>query len=406
MNLRPLAVAACAAASCLALLAAPAAGPAQAATHTARNARTNPPPGHWTKLGIAQGAPAVLWRGPDNRGWVAWAPAKSGQYELAIMAPGGKIAAAPRLIVKGWSGVTAQPSLLGSGSVPLLIFSGQDNVPGPLSEGCVVGALAGSGLWKIQSWSLSSNCVFSNVGYGDASENSRGVLSAAWAGGTGVEYRIGTSPVIPAKGKDQQIATPFAHAGMVAEANNRFGNGHTYVAFNRFFSANKSKDGVYVKDVTANSAVLKAPGSGTAGVSWVNQRIPMVNVSGAGGGIYLAYCSNTAACGTYLLWKAGAKKAIDVPHTKGAVGLAMSQGPGGRLWLAWYDEQNNRVYTVSTNQTRTKFGTERSYPTPCFEDGNTHLSLTGGNWSRVDVALECISSSKLQATLYVTQSVS
>ncbi len=378
----------------------------QATSSEAASPATAPALGHLTKLGLSQTAPAEVWLAPDNRGWIAWSSNKNGRYQLAIMAPDGSIATPPKTIINGWSGVSFQPTLLGSGSAPLLVFSGQDNVKGPLSDGCVVGAEPQSGVWQIQGWSLSSNCVFSNVGYGDTAANAKGTLSAAWAGGLGVEYRIGKSPQIPAIGSDQQIALSTGHANGVAEANDRFGNGDFYAAFYRFFSKNKASDGVYVKNLSTDGPVIKAPKSGTESVTYPAppQRVAMANVSSKGGGTYLAYCSNAGTCSTFLLWKVGTSKTLPVPHTKLAIGLAMSQGPAGRLWLAWYDEQNNRVYTVRTNEKDSRFGPPASFPaTPCIEDGNTHLALSAGDSGRLDVALECLAASNAKATVYVTQ---
>src|SRR5258708_2224250 len=136
------------------------------------------------------------------------------------MSPSGGVAIKPKIIIKGWSGVTADPSLLAHGTGPLLVFSGQDNVSGPLSDGCVVGALPASPQWQVQSWSLSQNCVFSNVGYGDAAENRSGQRSAAWSGGAGGEYRLGISPTNPAGPPDPQSPLPPPRAHARAGGNN------------------------------------------------------------------------------------------------------------------------------------------------------------------------------------------
>jgi hypothetical protein len=361
--------------------------------------------GHWTELGLSQNAPPELWLGPDHRSWIVFSANTNGQYDLAIMSPTGAVGKSSA-IIKGWSGVSFQPTLLSNGKSPLLVFSGQDS-SGPLSDGCVVGALPASPQWQIQSWSLSSNCVFSNVGYGDTTENKSGQLAAGWAGGAGVEYRIGTSPTIPATGKDSQITLSLSHGGSVALANNASGNGDDYLAFYRFFSKTASKDGVYVKDLTANSTPARAPHSGTQSVGWnpaASQRAAMASPNAHGGGIYLAYCTNKANCPTYLLWKAGAKNAINVPGTKLAIGLTMSDGPDGRLWLAWYNEAQNRVITIRTNKADNRFGPARSFPVPCFQDGNTHLSLTSGNSGRLVVGLTCLSTKQTKSTVFVTQS--
>ena len=195
-----------------------------AASQAAAHRPASPALGHWTELGLSQTAPPELWLGPDHRGWVVWAANTSGHTSLAIMSATGKVGK-PSAIVKGWSGVSFQPTLLSNGKSPLLIFSGQKGSKGGLSAGCVVGAKPASPQWQVQGWSLSSNCVFSNVGYGDAAENKSGQLAAGWAGGAGVEYRIGISNTIPATGKDKQITLTLSHGGSVALANNTSGNG-------------------------------------------------------------------------------------------------------------------------------------------------------------------------------------
>ena len=356
-----------------------------AASQAAAHRPASPALGHWTELGLSQTAPPELWLGPDDRGWVVFSQAttqsNTGAYSLAIMSATGKVGK-PSAIIKGWSGVTQQPTLLPDGKSPLLIFSGQKGTSGGLSAGCAVGAKPASPQWQVQGWSLSNNCVFSNVGYGDAAENKSGQLAAGWSGGAGVEYRIGISNTIPATGKDSQITLTLSHGGSVALANNTSGNGDTYLAFYRFFSKNASKDGVYLKDLTTDGTPARAPQSGTQSVGWTpaaTQRTAMASPNAHGGGIYLAYCTNKANCPTYLLWKAGAKKAITVPGTKLAIGLAMSAGPDGRLWFAWYNEPQNRVFVMRTNRADNRFGPAHSFPVPCFQDGNTHLALTSGN---------------------------
>lgn len=402
---RRLTVLATAAATGCLMFAGTAAGPA-AASPAAAHLPASPALGHWTELGLSQSAPAELWLGPDDRGWVVWSSNTSGRYQLALMSATGKVGK-PTVIIKGWSGVSFQPTLVSDGKSPLLVFSGQKGGSGGLSAGCVVGAKPASPHWQVQSWSLSNNCVFSNVGYGDTAENKSGQLTAGWAGGPGVEYRIGTSPTIPATGKDRGITLTLSHGGSVALANNRSGNGDTFLAFYRFFSKNASKDGVYVKDLTANSTPARAPQSGTQSVGYfpaASQRAAMASPNAHGGGIYVAYCRDKANCPTFLLWKVGAKKAITIPQTKLAGGLAMSAGPDGRLWLAWYNETQNRVVTVRTNKADNRFGPVRSFPIPCIQDGNTHLALTSGNDGRLDVGLECLSTKQVKPTVYVTQS--
>ncbi len=59
---------------------------------TPREALASPAPGKWTEIGTTNwGGPAAMWRAPDNRDWVMWAP-NSTSYDLALLAPDGGIA--------------------------------------------------------------------------------------------------------------------------------------------------------------------------------------------------------------------------------------------------------------------------------------------------------------------------
>ena len=212
----------------IALLPLAAASPAAAARH-ARLAALAPgalapsalAPGKWKLLGAAQGSAPGLWRAPDRTDWVVWAKTGS-SYSVAKLSSHGVSAGTKSVFPAGsWSGVSFEPALVSDGKVPLLIFSGQRNGGGPLAQGCVVGAVPpSSGSWQVQSWSLSRDCTFANTGFGDAAKSPSGQLSAGWAGGGGVEYRLGTSPSIPAGTADRQIALASGHAQAVAETSN------------------------------------------------------------------------------------------------------------------------------------------------------------------------------------------
>ena len=375
------------------------AGTAAAGGDTPLNA---PAPGKWITIGgshVTLG-PAALWRGPDNRDWVVWTP-NNRTYEVALLAPNGGVSKAATIALN-WTGVASAPALVADGNVPLLVFSGQG--PGAkYSRGCVVGALPGKPgkRWIPQTWSLSSQCDASNVGFGGAARNAKGVLSAAYAAiGGGILYRIGISNSIPAVPKDRMISIPTAGETTFTEAVDIRGNGHFYVAFNQFFSKPASRDGIYVKDLTANGPLTKAPGSGGLNPTLL-QNVAFAN-STAHGGVFAAYCSNDSTCNRVLLWRYGAKKALVVPKSAGARSVALASGPGGRLWVSWYNSSTNRLFTVRTNKADTRFGPVESYSIPVFDIQN--FSIGGGNPGRLDVVL-CATANNLKLEILTTQSL-
>jgi hypothetical protein len=379
------------------------------------SARLGATPGVWIDLTTSAeppigGNPAV-WLSSTGVATVLWYRSidkSEFTYEAVNITPAGAVAAAPVSIFKaGWLSLTDDPTLVTDGKSPLLIFNGarSSESTDPYSHSCVVGALEGKPSWTLQTWSLSSGCYNPNAG---AVATKSGELAAAWPGSfsgkSAVLYRVGVSPTIPATGPDDHIATSEGgDVGRAGLASDIAGNDDVYIAWSQFFSKPSSQDGYYVKNVTADGGVHKAPGTGTNSVNDVNGAADIaVANSNTHPGIFMAYCSDGNAC-TLLLWKVGTAKPLIVPHSAPASDVAISAGPDGRIWVAWYNHTTNDVSTVRTNKADTAFGPVETYKTPCFEDGV--IGLSGGSFDRLDVALQCLDNSKLQIQQYVTQSL-
>ena len=365
--------------------------------------------GKWTALGLTtQTTTPAVYEGPDHRAWVLWlTEPKVSQftYDVAAIAPSGAVAAKPSSIFGGsyWSGLSRQPTLVDGGAGPLVIFDGgrSSSASDPYSHGCVVGDQEAASKWTLQPWSLSADCVNP---VGGAAAGKGGVLAAAWpggwAGGHGVLYRVGTSSSIPAASVDQHIAlSTGADASQTAVTSDTAGNGDFYVAYLQVFSS--SHDGYYVKNVTTNGGVAKAPGSGTTSVNISPFAIPAITSTNTHPGVFVAYCSNSSTCAVRL-WRVGSAAARTVPGSSGANDTAVSPGPNGRVWIAWYNESKNTTSIVRSNEADTAFGPVRTYPTPCFEHGL--LGLSGGAFGRLTVALQCVNQQAKLEMLF-TQSI-
>ena len=362
--------------------------------------------GKWTALGLTtQTTTPAVYEGPDHRAWVLWVTephANQFTFEVAAIAPSGAVASAPSSIfgTKYWGSLTRQPTLVAGGAGPLAIFTGALGSTGPYSHGCVVGAQEAASKWTLQPWSLSANCTNP---VGGAAAGKLDVVAAAWpggwSGGHGVLYRVGTSPSIPATGTDGHIAITTGDAAQTAVASDTAGSGHFYVAYVQVFSS--SHDGYYVKDVTANTASMKAPGSGTTSTNISPFAVPAVTSTNTHPGIFVVFCSNSSTC-TVRLWRVGSSAVRVVPGSSGANDTAVSAGPDGRLWIAWYNESKNTVSVVRTNKADTAFGPVQTYRTACFEHGL--LGLSGGDFGRLTIGLECVNL-HLKLETFATQSV-
>jgi hypothetical protein len=152
--------------------------------------------------------------------------------------------------------------------------------------------------------------------------------------------------------------------------------------------------------VTAGGPAVKAPGSNTDPINRLGQFANLAIAARLGhSGVYVAYCTGSSKC-KLKLWHVGAKKAMSLPGSPSPGMVSIAGGPGGRIWVAWFDESTLKVYVTRTNSAVTKLGAVHSYKTPCVEHGL--LGLSSGTSGRLDVAMQCLAKS-LKAAEYFTQ---
>jgi hypothetical protein len=372
-----------------------------------------PAPGHWSVLGASLGQPGAgtpaVWEDASHHAWVLWLrPVTSSTvtYEVVELAPNGSVAKGPTDAFSGadWNSLSDQPTLLAAGAQPQVVFGGIQSATGPYNGGCVYSAIGGTSPWTLQTGSLSADCANP---VGNSAKSKTGVLATAfpggWTTGHGVVYHVGMSATSPAGEADGQIPVSTGDAYKAGVVNDAAGTGDFSVVWAQEFSNPAGSDGFYVKDVTAGTAAVKAPASGTNSLNY----LPIfgniaVAASNTHAGDYLAYCSNAATCKVQL-WHVGSAKAMTVPGSTGAADIAVSAGPAGRIWVAWYNESTNKVSVVRTNQAVTKFGPVKTYPTACFEHGL--IGISSGSSGRLDLAVQCVNTAKLQLQEMVTQSL-
>jgi hypothetical protein len=400
-----LAVALTALGACLVLSAAGSASRAAGLPKAAPPSVKSPSPGQWTEITTAvDETKPVVWMSATDKASIAWyyeiGTTSKFTYELVVVGPSGAVVTKPVSIFgsTGWSSLSSIPTLVSQGNEPLIIFPGA-GFKAPYAIGGIFGALPATPDWKPQSWSLSHST--DNIAGYSATETKTGELSAAWAG-SDVWYHIGTTPGIPAKAADSSISRSKTTVFDTREASDVAGSDNIYIGWTQGFSTPASADGYYVKDVSADGPVRKAPGSGTNSVNNLNgfSSVAMTNTN-THAGIFMLYCSNGSAC-SLELWHVGAAKAITVPHSSDAWDYEVTAGPDGRLWIAWSNQAADTVSTVRTNKADTSFGPVETYKIPfCFE--HPLLGISGGTYGRLDVVVQCVKTT-VGAGEYVTQS--
>jgi hypothetical protein len=382
--------------------------PVHARATPAASSRQAAKPGAWIRLGQAQGlsVPALLHL-PNGNDLVVFTPAVTGSkrhYSAVQLKANGGMVAPPRNVFgnQNW-GLGEFPSLVLDKGRVLLVFEGSkgdSNPKDPYNLGCLVGDLLTSSGWKLQTWSLSANCY--QTDHFGATITRAGTLSATWAGGS-ILYRIGTAPTIPAPPPDQQILTPKSDDGSASEATETHSQ-DIYAAWDRFFSNPASKDGIWVANLSKKSAPAHVPGTGTNLVAHQPEPVAMASPTGKGG-IFVASCNNDNPCSRVELWKYGAKPPRNVPGSSHPTSVALSAGPSGRLWIAWWSSQNGTVRVVRTNEAATAFGPVETYagPAGCQSDGNGSVKISSGSQQRADVILTCLG--HISGSFYTTEAM-
>jgi hypothetical protein len=325
----------------------------------------------WTKIssdtaiGIAS---AGLFRTSDGKLHVVWTRHDNSAFSIHYSTLGGKEKLLGTGTVVGkWQGISAYPRLIaGSGGGMRMVFTGGNGVNGsPFNLGAMYLASSASAgtKWSLFSGSMSHSTLVPLTDTA-ATTQSNGTPVAAWATGAGgITYHVGTDSATPASAADKMVTT----ADVVGPTLIREADNSVWVAW--FAETGASNQGYYAdKILPAKAGNVKAPGSGSKTLA-NNQPLESVAFAARpGGGGYLAYCvpSKTIACSHVALWKVGAGKAATLPgsSTGHASHVAIAAGPGGHLWVLWYDSGTSKIHLVRTNGAATRFGAARTLSAP------------------------------------------
>lgn len=327
----------------------------------------------WTKISKNTGlgiASAGLFRTADGRLHVIWPSHDGLSFSLHYSTMGGraKLLNSGAVVTK-WSGVSAYPRLVAGPNGGLrLVFTGGNGIGGsPFNTGAMYTATSSKAgtSWSLANGSLSQSQLVPLTDTAATTERD-GTPVAAWDTNTALTYHVGIDPNIPATSADQTFGIG-ADGGLITPTLVRTKSGSIVGAW--FKGTDKDDQGYYVGQLLpTKQAAVKAPGSGAKNQGNNQNFQPVAFTARSGGGDYLAYCVPTKAlnCTHVALWRVGAHKAIPVPGSSSghAQRVTIAAGPGGHLWVLWFDTDTNRISVVRTNAAATGFGPVTTIPAP------------------------------------------
>lgn len=384
-----------------------AATPTLAATGQATKSGTR-----WTQIskqtGFGMASPG-LFRTADGRLHVIWPSHEGLTFSMHYSTVGGRA----RLLATGtiehhWGAVDAYPRLVpGKHGGMLLLMDGGNGVPGsPYNTGAmyVAASNAAGKSWKLQPGSIAAT-GFVPLTDDAAATEPNGTPIAAWSEVSSLAYHVGIDRNNPAKTPDQHLGIGV-DGGLGNPTLIRTKKGTVLAGW--FDTTGNVNEGYWVAQIwPSKGAKIKAPNSGGHNQNNGQPLQPVALVARQGGGNYLAYCVPThlITCGHVALWRVGARRALRVPGSSSgfATKVAMSNGRGGHLWIAWFNTQTNRISVVRTNAAATGFGRVRTINTPAPLFAFLTLSVEGSTGPLDLIALAQLNHQNSSPAYFATQ---
>ncbi len=358
-----------------------------------------------TGLGIAS---AGLFRTADGRLHVVWPSHDNLVFSVHYSTVGGlgKLLATGT-IVHNWGTVSSYIELVPAAHGGMdAIFEGGNNVSGsPYNTGAMYIATsnpAGTS-WKLVNGSLSQNQRIPGTDTA-ATTLADGRPVAAWTLDTALGYHVGIDPNIPAKTPDQVYNINDSGLGSPTLVRTKTGP----ILAGWFDTTGDKNEGYWVAQIwPTQRPKVKAPNSGGHNQNNGQPLQPVALVARQGGGSYLAYCvpTHVLACGHIALWRVGANRTLTVPGSSSgfASHVAMSNGRGGHLWIAWFNFQTNRISVVRTNAAATGFGRVLTINAPTPVGPFSGLEAEGSSGPLDLIALEQLNRPNSSPAYFVTQ---
>jgi hypothetical protein len=273
-------------------------------------------------------------------------------------------------VASGWGSLNEFPAILANGDQRVIAFSGiQDaNSANPYSQGYQYYLTSADG----SSWTLANGTLNADSmaygSYGTDAVDAGGTPVTGFTSGTAgmVSYHSGFVTPIPASSTGDPTTTAEPCCAYDTGLGYDAASGTTWTAWYSN-SGQQTTDGILAQQIEPSLGTrIQAPGSTldySGSISSVDPGQRIVVAPRVGGGVFAAYFQGYPSPTKVALWKLGATSALVRPGGDvGRVGVAA--GPGGRMWLYWWDTSSDVVHAARTNPAVTTLGAVCSVATP------------------------------------------
>ena len=346
------------------------------------------PPGHWTKISTGKVSlinEPGLYRTADGVLHVVYereVGTISSIGHTAIKATGA--VKLKNVAVGGWDSLIHDPKAVGmpGGGIRLAFGGIRDTSTMDYWIDGRIYAATGNGSGS--SWNLPMQAIgISHFGYASygtgATTLTNGTPIASFPLNSTLTWHVGTND-----GDPDGVYT-FGQCCLYNSTLTRDGS-KVYAAFYANGST-KATNGTFVKPIYPTvGATKKVPGS-SKGKSSLSPDQAVAMTARKGGGAFVAFCVGYPTCTHIGLWKIGSPAVHVVPGSGNADNIAISTGPGGRLWIAWNSSTTGRVNAVRTGPTGLTFGTVHALKLPGGSLTSVYHVAVEGSRGRADVVI-------------------
>jgi hypothetical protein len=309
-------------------------------------------------LRLPTGGIQAVWRQEDGT---------KQSIRTRIVKESGRIGSPISTVVKNWSNVASDPRIIRHGKKRLVAFGGIRSVnPGEQFTGEMAYALSVNGsAWTIGPGSLTETTYTSAYGTAAVDDGGTPFVGTIGTSTNVVTLHRGIDPSRPASGGDYTTKSgTFNNNSIYSSLAQDAKNHQIWCAWYGLGGATKHK-GILVEKVYPKppAKVLKAPGSTTPGGDSV---IPDQNVAIAAssrGGVYVAYGVGYPYAKQLRIWQVGTRHSLTV-KAGDAGQIMLATGPGGRMWLAWYNSTTHSIKAARTDPAVRHIGAIRSIQPP------------------------------------------
>ena len=335
------------------------------------------PATRWTQLsagslGTSTSIALARFGGDLQVVWTQAVGTKAGVYTRILSSGGTPRTGAIAVLPSTWNTLNTFPAIIPYAGGRLLTFSGlrTTDITDPYSDGYQYYLTSRDGkTWTLADGALSAaNNAYGSYGTDVTVAAGQPVVAYTAATASRVSYHKGMITPIPDAPAIDPTTSDTGNDAYNTGLGTDTRSAQTWAVWFSNSGA-RTTEGVQAQRILpSRGPLVRGPLSAenSAG-SWssvaVNERIVVAERTAGSGGLYAGYAVGYPTASRVALWRLGSG-ALVIPGGGGVSLVGTAAGPGGRIWLYWWNANASVIDAVRTNPAATRFGAVTPIATP------------------------------------------